>query len=95
MCIRDRIWVEDNVNIIFDLMLSDIGIWNIGTGDRYTNKEILRNIGGIINYPVKYEYVQDRMGHDRRYGLDCTKLKERYEFEPTINLMEFLRSELI
>ena len=86
--IREWIWVEDNVNIIFDLMLSDIGIWNIGTGDRYTNKEILRNIGGIINYPVKYEYVQDRMGHDRRYGLDYAKQK-KMQFEPTINLMGF------
>lgn len=93
--IREWIWVEDNVNIIFDLMLSDIGIWNIGTGDRYTNKEILRNIGGIINYPVKFEFIQDRMGHDRRYGLDCTKLRDRFDFDPTINLMEYLRTELI
>jgi dTDP-glucose 4,6-dehydratase len=93
--IREWIWVEDNVQVIFDLMISEIGIYNIGTGDRCTNKEILVNIGKIINRPVKYEYVQDRLGHDRRYGLDCSRLESVTTFEPTINLIEYLTSELL
>lgn len=94
--IREWIWVEDNVKVIFDLMISEIGIWNIGSGDRYTNKEILRNIGGIINKPVKFDYTKDRLGHDRRYGLDCSKLHNTYGKDYlTINLMEFLRTELL
>lgn len=93
--IREWIWVEDNVQVIFDLMISEIGIYNIGSGDRYTNKEILLHIGNIINRPVKFEYVTDRLGHDREYGLDCTRLKGVMEFEPTVNLIEFLRTELL
>jgi dTDP-glucose 4,6-dehydratase len=93
--VREWIWVEDNVQVIFDLMISEIGIYNIGTGDRCTNKEILVNIGKIINRPVKYEYVQDRLGHDRRYGLDCSRLESVTTFEPTINLIEYLTSELL
>lgn len=94
--IREWIWVEDNVRIIFDLMISEIGIWNIGSGDRYTNKEILKIIGDLVGQPVKYNNVTDRLGHDRRYGLDCTKLhKFMGEDLTTINLVEYLETQLI
>jgi dTDP-glucose 4,6-dehydratase len=94
--IREWIWVEDNVRIIFDLMISDIGIWNIGSGDRYTNKEILKIIGDLVGQPVKYNNVTDRLGHDRRYGLDSTKLhKFMGEDLTTINLVEYLETQLI
>lgn len=94
--IREWIWVEDNVRIIFDLMISEIGIWNIGSGDRYTNKEILKNIGDIIGKPVKYNNVVDRLGHDRRYGLNCDKLHTLMGKDlTTINLIEYLQTELL
>jgi dTDP-glucose 4,6-dehydratase len=95
--IREWIWVEDNVEIIFSLMISDIGIWNIGTGDRYTNREILRHVSHILGRPVKYESVPDRLGHDRRYGLNIDKLNKVFPDEKmiTINLLEYLRSELV
>ena len=92
--IREWIWVEDNVRIIFDLMISDIGIWNIGSGDRYTNKEILKLIGDLVGQPVKYNNVTDRLGHDRRYGLNCNKLHTMMGNDlTTINLLEYLYLE--
>lgn len=94
--IREWIWVEDNVRIIFDLMISEIGIWNIGSGDRYTNKQILEIIGDLVGQPVKYNNVVDRLGHDRRYGLDCTKLHNFMGKDlTTINLVEYLETQLI
>ena len=95
--IREWIWVEDNVKVIFDLMISDIGIWNIGTGDRYSNIEILRNVSVMVGRPLNFRNVEDRLGHDRRYGLNTEKLQTLYKIEDiqTITLMEFLRSELI
>ena len=33
---------------------------------------ILKNFGKDENY---IEYVKDRLGHDRRYSIDCTKIK--------------------
>ena len=94
--VREWIWVEDNVRIIFDLMISDIGIWNIGSGDRYTNKEILKYVGDLIGKPVNYLNTVDRLGHDRRYGLDCTKLHSYFGDElTTINLLEYLETELL
>ena len=94
--IREWIWVEDNVKIILDLMISEIGIWNIGSGDRYTNKEILKCIGEILGKPVKFNNVTDRLGHDRRYGLNCDRLHSHMGKDlTTINLIEYLQTELL
>ncbi len=72
---REWIWVEDNVRLIYDLMISEIGIWNIGSGDTWTNRSIIQQIGVILNKKVKLEHVEDRLGHDRRYSVDFTKLQ--------------------
>jgi len=71
---REWIWVEDNVRLIYDLMISQIGIWNIGSGDTWTNRSIIQQIGVVLNKKVKLEHVEDRLGHDRRYSVDFTKL---------------------
>src|SRR5210317_2140555 len=63
--VREWIWVRDNVRMIFKLMLSEFGIWNIGSGDTWKNIEIVNHIGEILDKDVKFEYVQDRLGHDR------------------------------
>ena len=79
--------------MIFDLMISEFGIWNIGSGDRYTNKEILKGLSEITNKHVRVEHVKDRLGHDRRYGLDSSKLHEQiFGNNTTITLMEYLRT---
>jgi len=72
---REWIWVEDNVRLIYDLMISQIGIWNIGSGDTWTNRSIIQQIGVVLNKKVKLEHVEDRLGHDRRYSVDFTKLQ--------------------
>ena len=72
---REWIWVEDNVQLIYDLMISQNGIWNIGSGDNWTNRSIVQQIGVILNKKVKLEHVEDRLGHDRRYSVDFTKLQ--------------------
>ena len=71
---REWIWVEDNVRLIYDLMISQIGIWNIGSGDTWTNRSIIQQIGVVLNKKVKLEHVEDRLGHDRRYSVDFNKL---------------------
>lgn len=93
--IREWIWVEDNVRVILRLIMSEFGIWNIGSGDRYTNKEILKGLSDITSKYVKVEHVKDRLGHDRRYGLDSSKLHKIDNNYKTITLMEYLRAQLI
>ena len=68
--IREWIHADDNSKAIFDFMLSDtIGVKNIGSGERYTNLEIIGIIENILNKSIKFNFVEDRKGHDKIYAL--------------------------
>jgi len=68
--VREWIWVNDNVRMIYDLMTKNhTGIYNIGSGDRWQNREIIQLIGDILGKKVKYKFVEDRLGHDKRYAI--------------------------
>ena len=73
--IREWIWVEDNVRLIATLMFKEIGIWNVGSGDCWSNKLIIKRIGEILGKDVEFDYVDDRLGHDRRYTINTSKLE--------------------
>lgn len=73
--IREWIWVEDNVRLVYNLMISQIGIWNIGSGDDWSNKQIIDKIGNITGKNLQFDYVSDRLGHDRRYTVNTDKLE--------------------
>ena len=89
--IREWIWVEDNVKQILKLMLSgDTGIYNIGSGDIIKNIDIINEIGYILGKQPKYEFVEDRLGHDRRYHLDS----KHPETKITKTLFNYLKEQL-
>ena len=71
--VREWMWVEDNVRIIFEMMqnnsLLNTGPLNIGSGDRWTNKEIVQKVGELLGKKVKYKFVEDRLGHDEKYAI--------------------------
>ena len=76
--VREWMWVEDNVRVIYEMMqnnsLLNTGPLNIGSGDRWTNKEIVQKIGELLGKKVKYKFVEDRLGHDRKYALKTSLL---------------------
>jgi dTDP-glucose 4,6-dehydratase len=75
--IREWIWVEDNVKEIYDLMITELnGIFHIGSGDVKQNIEIINYIGKILNKKIKFKFVEDRLGHDRRYTLESNGVKK-------------------
>ena len=89
--IREWIWVEDNVKQILKLMLSgDTGIYNIGSGDIIKNIDIINEIGYILGKQPKYKFVEDRLGHDRRYHLDS----KHPETKITKTLFDYLKEQL-
>ena len=68
--IREWIHVHDNTSFIWDLIEKDAsGIHNISSGERYTNLDIIEIIENILNRKIEIEFVEDRKGHDRRYGI--------------------------
>ena len=87
--IREWIWVEDNVKILYKLMLENTGVKNIGSGERWTNRELIQLIADISNKEIKFKFVEDRLGHDTRYGMQ-TNFQD-YKFKL---LEEYLKEQL-
>jgi len=77
---REWIWVEDNAKYIAVLMFEPTVInevVNIGSGIKYSNNRIIELIKHEVQTNnVKLKYVNDRLGHDRIYSLDSSKLKD-------------------
>ena len=96
--VREWMYVYDNVKVICDLMFDDEIVnttYNIGTTFRVTNLDIIKNISYILNKEVNIKHVEDRLGHDRKYGLNCEKLREYYmtkngEMPKFLNLFDYL-----
>lgn len=79
--IREWMYVYDNVKVICDLMFDDKvinEIYNIGTTFRVSNLDIINKISEILDKDVLIKNVEDRLGHDKKYGLNCFKMKQYY-----------------
>lgn len=91
MNIRDWLFVEDHVKAI-DMVINDgkIGeVYNIGGHNEKANIEIVKTVIGYINENVDksvtenlIRYVEDRKGHDKRYGIAPDKIKEELGWYP-------------
>jgi len=77
--VRDWIHVADHCAAL-DLVLrhGTAGqIYNIGAGNERTNLELAHTLLDLLGLSRDLiQPVPDRPGHDRRYSVDCTKLKE-------------------
>jgi dTDP-glucose 4,6-dehydratase len=98
--VREWMYVYDNVKVICDLMFDDTVInrvMNIGTGFRVKNIDIINKIASILNKEVQIEYVEDRLGHDRKYGLYSKKMCDFYRNKDQIiefkNLYDYLEGQ--
>lgn len=76
--VRDWLYVTDHCSGV-DMVLRDgvVGeIYNIGGGNEITNRELTDRLIELCGRDESaIDYVEDRLGHDRRYSIDCTKLR--------------------
>lgn len=88
MNIRDWLYVEDHCSAI-DLVIHKgrLGeVYNIGGNNERTNIHIVQTILKELGKPESLiTYVEDRPGHDRRYGIDPTKITEELGWKPKHN----------
>jgi dTDP-glucose 4,6-dehydratase len=87
--VREWIHVSDHVRAILKVMkLGTSGsIYNIGTGLRVSNLEIITRILEIMGESKELiSFVEDRKGHDRRYAIDSTKIRNEIDWSPVVEL---------
>ncbi len=90
--VRDWLYVLDNCEAIDLVLHSGVSgeIYNIGGGTEVENIVLTRQILRLLGKPESLiQPVTDRPGHDRRYALDCHKVralgwKPRYDFAPAL-----------
>jgi len=96
--VRDWLYVEDHCAAI-DLIVRHgrVGeVYNIGGHNEKTNLQVVQ---AILKELGKGEesicYVADRLGHDRRYAIDPTKIKNKLGWEPKTGFDEGIKKTII
>ena len=75
--VRDWLYVEDCCRAVdFLTVRGKIGeVYNIGAGNEVRNIDVAERICDLLDKPRSLiKFVPDRLGHDRRYALDCAKI---------------------
>jgi len=99
--VRDWLYVEDHARAIDDIMHKGKQgeTYNIGGHNEYRNIDLIRLLCKLMDKKLGREegtseglitYVTDRAGHDMRYAIDATKLKEDLGWMPSLQFEEGL-----
>ncbi len=97
--VREWIYVKDNCEALLKIFLrGKIGKnYNIGTGIRVKNIELIRNILNIakknkivLGRRNKIKFVKDRPGHDKRYAINSTRIKRELNWRYKTSLSQGL-----
>lgn len=103
--IRDWLWVEDHaraIDVVFHK--GELGeTYNIGGFNEWTNIALIKLMCNIMDRKLGrtagtseqlITYVKDRAGHDLRYAIDSTKLKNELGWEPSLQFEEGLEKTI-
>ena len=95
--IRDWLYVDDHCDAIINVFLrGKIGkSYNISDTNELTNIELVEKILEHLNKPKDLIYhVDDRPGHDLRYGIDSSKIREELGWKPKTSIDENLEKTI-
>jgi len=104
--VRDWLFVEDHAKAINEIFQNGkIGeTYNIGGFNEWKNIDLIKVIIKVADRLLGREegesenlitYVKDRAGHDLRYAIDATKIKEELGWEPSLQFEEGIEKTII
>ncbi|WP_306151179.1 dTDP-glucose 4,6-dehydratase [Roseovarius sp. MMSF_3281] len=99
--VRDWLYVEDHADALLVVAAKgELGrSYNIGGENERTNLELVKTICAILDEKAPREagsytdlitYVTDRPGHDARYAIDPTRIREELGWRPSVTVEEGL-----
>ncbi|MEU6061578.1 dTDP-glucose 4,6-dehydratase [Streptomyces sp. NPDC047097] len=83
--VRDWLHVDDHVRAVEAVRVRGRAgeVYNIGGGTELTNRELTTLLVGACGADwSQVVHVEDRKGHDRRYSVDWTKIREELDYRP-------------
>ena len=99
--IRDWLYVEDHADAL--LLVLEQGVlgrsYNIGGENERTNLELVKTLCGILDrlrprdagpYADLITFVTDRPGHDARYAIDPSRIRDELGWRPSVTVEEGL-----
>jgi dTDP-glucose 4,6-dehydratase len=96
--VRDWLYVQDHCSAIEAVLLSGkLGeTYTVGgLKDDVSNIEVVKMILQIMGKSEdQIEFVKDRLGHDRRYAVDWTKIHQELNWSPSVTFEEGLRKTI-
>jgi len=92
--IRDWLYVDDHANALCKILFEGKKgeSYNVGGNAEVSNLDVVRNIcrlldelsprPGMSRYEEQIDFVADRPGHDYRYAIDSTKIRNELGWKP-------------
>jgi len=98
--VRDWLYVEDHADALLTILQrGDLGrSYNVGGENERRNIDLVTTICAILDrlrpgakpYADQIEYVTDRPGHDMRYAIDPTRIREELGWRPSVTIEQGL-----
>lgn len=99
--VRDWLYVEDHAEALFAVLEGGAHnqSYNVGGNAEARNIDLIQMICGILDelrpdgapHDRLITFVQDRPGHDLRYAIDATRIKNDLGWQPSVTLAQGLR----
>ncbi|MEQ5833679.1 dTDP-glucose 4,6-dehydratase [Marinobacter sp. NFXS9] len=99
--VRDWLYVEDHCHAIMAVLEKGTPgeTYNIGGNEERTNLDVVENLTNVLQmmkpreggYRELIRFVKDRPGHDRRYAINPTHIRDQLNWYPQIDFCEGLR----
>jgi dTDP-glucose 4,6-dehydratase len=94
MNVRDWLFVEDHCSALDTVLRKGKPgeTYNIGGNNEWHNIDIVKLVLKIMGKPESLiKYVTDRLGHDRRYAIDASKIAAQLGWKPSMRFEDGIK----